>query len=289
MSRIVTRALLPLVAASALLAACQSGAPNAAGAKPGATKPGAPGVAAGATAGAPVAAPGVGTNPSAIGAAAPIPTAAAAQDTVTFNDPSTMPFIDPVPDTSKATNLFFGGQWGTNGGYLEQSQGARMSSLTFRQYNGAGFGAPGGVASGRYRADVSVWVYQESAQYPDMVGAPLGILGYAPYYIDEAHYLLAVAKPKTLEVWAVDGNQPGTEWPLSQRLFKRDLATPLAVGVPVAWSVEINPATQSAKVWANNEELATVSHAMLTERGQRVALVSNGNFLHFQNFQVFKL
>lgn len=282
---IYKRTIMPLMLGAALLAACSGGSPNAAGGNAGGkTGPG------GTAAGAPVAAPGVGTNPTNVGPAAPPPAAAQNQATVAFNDQAANGlFVDPVPDTSKATNLFFGGQWAVNGGYLEQSQGARTSSLSFRQYVGDGFGTQGGVAPGRYRADVSVWVYQPSAQHPDMVGAPLGILGYAPYYISETQYLLAVAKPTTLEVWAVDGQQPGTEWPLSNRLFKRDLATPLTVGSPVAWSVEIDTAAQSAKVWANGEELATVTHPLIQDRGQRVSLISNGNFVHFQDFKVYRL
>ena len=290
----VKRPLMPFILGAALLAACSGGSPTG---TPGGAKPGA--TAGGATTGvrrvlssggAPTAPEGPGTNPTTLGPAAPPPAAAQNQQQVTFTDPNAGGlFIDPVGDTSKATNLFFGGQWAVSNGYLEQSQGARMASLSFRQYAGDGFGTQGGVAPGRYRADVTVWVYAPNDAYADMVGAPLGILGYAPYYIDETHYLLAVAKPKQLEVWAVDGYQPGTEWPITNRMFKRDLATPLDVGSPVAWSVEIDATTQSAKVWANGEELASFTHPMLTDRGQRVALVSNGNYLHFQDFKVFRL
>ncbi len=289
------RSLLPLMLGTALLAACSSGAPTTTpgktGGKAGGTAAGAPGSATdkGAHANAPTAPEGPGTNPLELGPAAPPPAAAQSQAAVTFNDEAANgQFADPVGDGAKASNRFFGGQWAVTGGYLEQSQGARMASLSFRQYTGDGFGTQGGVAPGHYRADVTVWVYQPSAQYADMVGAPLGILGYAPYYIDEMHYLLAVAKPTQLEIWAVDGQEPGTEWPITNRLYSRPLATPLQVGSPVAWSVEVDAATQSAKVWANGEELTTVTHPMLQDRGQRVALVSNGNFLHFQDFKVFR-
>lgn len=292
---VVKHSLLPLLLGAALLAACSSGAPTASGAKAGTGTGGArAGGAAntpdrGAHANAPVAPEGPGTNPLELGPAAPPPAAAQNQAAVTFKDEATNGlFADPVGDGAKATNRFFGGQWAVTGGYLEQSQGARMASLSFRQYVGDGFGTQGGVAPGHYRADVTVWVYQPSAQYADMVGAPLGILGYAPYYLDETHYLLAVAKPGQLEVWAVDGQEPGTEWPITNRLYSRNLATPLQVGSPVAWSVEVDAATQSAKVWANGEELTTVTHPMLQDRGQRVALISNGNFLHFQDFKVYR-
>lgn len=240
------------------------------------------------TAPAPVAAPGLGTNPETMGAAAPPPTNPATAVTVPFDGGGGMPFVDPTPDQAKQTKLFFEGLWGYNGGFLEQSMGARKPSLTFRQYVGEGLGA-NGVAPGKYRTDVTVWVYQNSDQYADMVGAPLGILGYAPYYLDETHYLLAVAKPKALEVWAVDGFNPGSEWPVTNRLFKRDLATPLAVGVPVSWSVEVDTLANSARVWANGEEMTTVTHPLIADRGQRVALVSNGNYLHFQDFKLFRL
>ena len=299
---IAKRSITPLLLGAALLAACSGGSPSAAGGPGGTSGPGATGGATagggaavnapdrGAHANAPMAPPGPGTNPTNVGPGAPPPAAAQNQAAVAFNsDAANGLFIDPVSDASKATNLFFGGQWAVAGGYLEQSQGARMASLSFRQYVGDGFGTQGGVAPGRYRADVTVWVYQPSAQYPEMVGSPLGILGYAPYYLDETHYLLAVAKPTAIEVWAVDGAQPGTEWPITNRLYKRDLAEALQVGSPVAWSVEIDAAAQSARVWANGEELTTVTHPLIQDRGQRVALISNGNFLHFQDFKVFRL
>jgi hypothetical protein len=209
---------------------------------------------------------------------------------VNFAEPvDALPFVDPLSDAARATGVFVSGNWVTHGGYLEQNQGAVSSSLSFRQYVGPGFGTAGGVAPERYRADVSVWVYQPSAQYPDMVGAPLGILGYAPYYLDETRYLLAVAKPTSLEVWAVDGYRPATEWPLTARLLKRDLEVPLDVGTPVAWSVEVDTAAQSARVWANGNELGAVTHPLLGNREPRVALVSNGNYLHFQDFKVYRL
>lgn len=278
-NNLATRRMLPWLVGSALisgLVACNSQAPNAAGG--GAGQPGAPG--------APVAAPGVGVNPGTL-TGAPAPAGASSGGAVQLNDPANFPFVDPMADRN--TDLFFSGQWGINAGYIEQAQGARRSSLTFRQYNGGAFGTAGGQAPARYRADVSVWVYQPSAQYPDMVGAPLGILGYAPYFINETKYLLVVAKPKTLEVWAVDGQAPGAEWPLSNRLWKQDLAAELAVGAPVSWSVEVDTNAKTAKIWANGEEKTTISHPMLTNSGQRVALVSNGNFVHYQDFKLYGL
>jgi hypothetical protein len=230
-----------------------------------------------------MAAPGVGVNPGTL-PAAPAPTGASGGQ-VQLNDPSNFPFLDPMQD--RGTDLFFNGQWSINGGYIEQAQGARRSSLTFRAYSGNAFGTQGGAAPAHYRADVSVWVYQPSAQYPDMVGAPLGILGYAPYFINETKYLLVVAKPKALEVWAVDGNQPGTEWPLSQRLWKQDLASDLAVGAPVTWSVEVDTNAHTAKIWANGEEKTTVTTPLIANGGQRVALVSNGNYVHYQDLKLF--
>ncbi|MNS74022.1 hypothetical protein D3C72_1074850 [compost metagenome] len=274
-----TRRALPWVVGALLLttmAACNNQAPGSASPNGGG---------AGQTAGqGPVAAPGLGVNPGNL-TGAPAPAGAASGGAVQLNDPANFPFIDPVAE--KATDLFFNGQWGINGGYIEQAQGARRSSLTFRQYAGGAFGTPNGVAPAKYRADVSVWVYQPSAQYPDMVGAPLGILGYAPYFISETRYLLVVAKPKTLEAWVVDGQSPGTEWPLSNRVWKQDLATELAVGAPVTWSVEVDTNAKTAKIWANGEEKTTVTHPMLTNAGQRVALVSNGNFVHFQDLKLY--
>ncbi|MFP5501694.1 MAG: hypothetical protein ACLGIN_04340 [Candidatus Sericytochromatia bacterium] len=260
----------------AALAACSTGSPANPGGQPG--QPGQPG--------APMAAPGLGTNPDGSAAGAPPPSGASG-GAVQLNDPANFPFVDPTSEQGKASQRFFEGTWGINGGYIEQSQGARSSSLTFRQYAGNQLGA-GGVAPARYRADVTAWVYQQNAAYPDMVGAPLGIIGYAPYFRDETHYLLVVAKPKALEVWAVDGFVPGTEWPLTNRLFNQPLETELGVGSPVAWSVEVDTNANSAKIWANGSELTTVTHPMLQNAGHRVALVSNGNFMHWQDFKLYR-
>lgn len=272
--RTLTVLMGALVAVSA--AACAGKAPNAAGGA---------GANGQAQAGAPMAAPGVGVNPGNL-TSAPAP-AGASGGAVQINDPANFPFVDPMAD--RATDRFFNGQWGVNGGYIEQAQGARISSLTFRQYNGGAFGTNDGVAPGHYRADVSAWVYQRSDQYPEMVGAPLGILGYAPYFINETKYLLVTAKPKSLEVWAVDGNQPGTEWPLANRLWKEDLATEIGVGSPVTWAVEVDTNAHTAKIWANGEEKTTITHPMLTNAGQHVALVSNGNYVHYQDLKLFAM
>lgn len=237
----------------------------------------------------PVAQPGVGQNPGQLPQAAPLPQNAAPTAQVQFNDPNNLPFVDPTTEAGRATNRFFEGGWTVNGGYLEQTYGATTSSLTFRQYAGNAFGSNNGVAPAKYRADVTVWVYQPSVQYPDMVGKPLGILGYAPYFLDETRYLLVVAKPTRLEAWVVDGQVPGSEWPLSQQVWGQDLATPLAVGSPVAWSVQVDTTTNSATIWANGEQKSTVTHPLLSNRGQRVSLVSNGNFVRFQDFKLFTM
>lgn len=300
-------ALVLLLGGALVVTACKAGSPASSGA-PGApgdlsAAPGAPGAApapgtdgsgaaangAGGSADVPHAAPGLGQNPSGPAPAAPPPPAGAAETQVAFNDPNNMPFYDPLGDTDKVGGVFFSGTWGYNGGYMEQSTGAKQASLTFRVYNGNAFGSSDGTAPAHYRADVTAWVYQPSDQYPNMVGAPLGIIGYCPYFKDSTHYLLAVAKPASLEVWAVDGFVPGTTWPVNNLLFSRTLATPLAVGTPVAWSVEVDTGAQQATVSANGEQLATVNHAILSNSGQKVALISNGNYVHYQNFNLYKM
>jgi hypothetical protein len=287
--------LLLLLGGTLIVAACNGSNPTSA---PGATgaASGTPGAASAAGASSPGgageqphAAPGLGQNPTVAAPAAPPPPAGVAAAQVAFSDPNNMPFIDPLTDTDKASNVFFLGTWGYNGGFMEQSTGAKQASLSFRQYSGNAFGTPDGTVSSHYRADVTAWVYQPSDQYPNMVGAPLGIIGYCPYFRDASHYMLAVAKPTGLEVWAVDGFVPGTVWPINNLLFSRTLATPLAVGSPVAWSVEINTAAQQATISANGEQVAQVTHAMLGAAGAHVALVSNGNYVHYQDFKLYKM
>ncbi|MEB3285744.1 MAG: hypothetical protein VKN33_10705 [Candidatus Sericytochromatia bacterium] len=238
----------------------------------------------------PSASPGLGENPETLGPQLAPPLFSEGEFSVDFFPSQEPPvFVDPVSEVKKATGFFAGGHWVFNAGYFEQNRGALRPVLSFRRYSGTGFGLKNGAASPRYRSDVSVWVYQASSEYPNMVGAPLGILGYAPYFLDETHYLLAVAKPRILEVWAVDGYRPATAWPIEARLLRRDLAVPLKVGSPVTWSVEVNTRSRTAKVWMNTQELGTVSHPMLTDRNHGVALVSNGNYVHFKNFRAYRL
>lgn len=291
--------ILMLLGGALVLAACSGGNPSSSGAPgpqtslgaaTGADASGQAGTAAPAdgSGAVPHAAPGIGQNPNAPTPAAPPPANAQATD-VSFADPNNMPFVDPLQDADKATGVFFAGTWGYNGGYMEQSLGAKQASLTFRQYNGNAFGTPDGSAPAHYRADVTAWVYQPSDQYPNMVGAPLGIIGYCPYFRDAQHYLLAVAKPTSLEVWAVDGFIPGTTWPVNNLLFSRTLQTPLAVGSPVAWSVEVDTNAGQATVAANGEQLAQVNHAILNTSTHYVSLISNGNYVHYQDFKLYKM
>jgi hypothetical protein len=247
----------------------------------------APAAGSGNTAPAPQAAPGLGTNPTTPLTQAAPPANAGSGAAIQFTNQANLPFVDP--GAGQASDRFFGGTWGLNGGYLEQSLGAKSASLTFREYNGSAFGTQGGQAPSKYRTDISAWVYQPSDQYPNMVGAPLGIVGYAPYFIDETHYLLVVAKPTTMEVWAVDGFPPGITWPVTNLLFSTALPQPLAVGTPVTWSVQVDTSAHTASVSLNGTQMTNVQTPFISERGQHVALVSNGNYLHFQNFKVYGL
>lgn len=238
----------------------------------------------------PTAPPGLGTNPLALPEGPPLPAGVASPATSSFQaPPDALPFRDPSSPENRATGRFFSGSWLPQGGYLAQRQGALRPALSFRTYVGDDFGTADGLAPAHYRADVTVWGYQPAAQYPDMVGAPLGILGFAPYFLDETHYLLVVAKPLSLEVWAVEGQLPGTAWPPERCLLKRALPRELRVGDPVAWSAEVDTQAKILRLWHDGAELGRLAVPMLADCGPRVALVSNGNFLHFQNFRVFPL
>lgn len=289
-----TRRRLPLLLGALILTgvtACHSGAPTAANQAPGASNgsSGSNGAAAsGDASGVPQAPAGIGTNPVTLGQGAPPPSNTQGY-TVPFNDPNNLPFAQPASPTSLASGLFFAGTWQLNGGYYEQSTGAKQASLTFREYNGNGFGTQDGSAPAHYRVDVTAWVYQPSDQYPNMVGAPLGIIGYSPYFKDETHYLLVVAKPSSLECWDVQGSVPGTTWPATSLLWSQALATPLAVGTPVAWSVEVDTGAQAATIWANGKQMTKVTSPDLTNSGQHVALISNGNYMHFQNMVLYSM
>jgi hypothetical protein len=235
--------------------------------------------------GAPTAPPGPGSNPPEPLLGAPAPDAGWRTVDIPLDRPQTS-FVDPVSPAERATRAFFPGMWASREGLLEQRQGLRLAALTFRRYAGDAFGAAGGGAPPRYRADLKVWVYQPSTQYPGMVGAPLGVVGFAPYFIDERRYLLVVAKPDAYEVWGVDGQRPGVLWPTESRLLRRPRPMPLALGAAVSWSVGIDTLRQEARVWADGLDLGAVTSPLLSPRGQSVALVSNGNFVRFRDLRV---
>lgn len=206
---------------------------------------------------------------------------------VTFDATASLPFFEPTTDDAKATGAFFAGQWAVAGGALQQNVEARGSQLSMRVYNGDAFGAAGGATPPRYRMDITVSAFNKVTGYATLVGAPLGIMGFSPYYVDETHFLMVTAKPTSYEVWAVDGQTPKVEWPLKNQLLKKTLATPLDVNQTVSWAVEVDTNSQQARVFANGEDLGVVSHAMLGGQG-KVALISNGNYVQFQDMRLYR-
>lgn len=203
-------------------------------------------------------------------------------------DTANLQFVEPTTDEAKATGAFFAGQWAVAGGALQQNVEARGSQLSLRQYTGDAFGTPGGAIPPRYRMDITVSAFNKVTGYPTLVGAPLGIMGFAPFYQDETHFLMVTAKPNSYEVWAVDGQTPKVEWPLKNQLLKKTLTTPLDVNQTVSWAVEVDTNAQQARLFANGEDLGVVTHPMLASANAKVALLSNGNYVQFQDMRLYR-
>ncbi|HBN07559.1 MAG TPA: hypothetical protein DD435_02565 [Cyanobacteria bacterium UBA8530] len=200
-------------------------------------------------------------------------------------------FVDPVPPAAKASGKFFTANWKLDGGELRQTLPPTQPSLTFLQYVGNAFGTPSGQAPGHYRVEADVRAYQEATVSPDeMVGSPTGMLGIIPYYLDSTHYLLMVATPNELALWNVDGLAPQETWDAEKyQLWHQAISPSLKVGDPLRLGVEVDIKAQRIKVFFNGEMKEVLdAKGILKDQDHYVSLVSNGNFVGYDNFKLKK-
>lgn len=220
------------------------------------------------------------------GGPSPNPTAAPSDPgTLTF-DEGPVPFTDPTTPEERASTRYSSGTWLLRDGFFMQTAAAPSQTLMIQRYTGNALGKPNGVAVSRYRAEASVQVYEETPTDPaDMVGAPTGIWGFIPYYLDAQHFVLMMATGREAMVWVVDGMRPGDTWDAAtSRKWHVYLPQPLAVGDTVTWGARINSETSEFEVFFNGDRKTTFRHPMISATASpSVALVSNGNKVRYDS------
>lgn len=200
----------------------------------------------------------------------------------------TKDFTDPVPPASKAGGRFFTANWKIIDGELRQTLPPTQPSLTFLQYCGPAFNTAFGQAPNEYKVEVDVRAYQDATAAPDdMKGSPVGMLGVIPYYIDPTHYLLLVAWPDEIELWNVDGFAPQETWDASKyRLWNQAISPALRTGDPIRIGAKVNINTKMVEVYFNGEMKEIVPAPSLEAKDHYVCLVSNGNYVGYDNFRL---
>lgn len=256
---------------AATLAGCQHAAPNQA----------TPGGGGGAPTPAPSATPAPKPTPT------PGPTKGVVLD-LDWSKSTDVPFSDPTTPTDQASGRFFVGDWSVQGGMYTQSASPSSAALSFRAYNGNAFGMADGMAPAHYRVDAEMEAYKASDMSPqDMAGAPVGILGLIPYYLDSTHYILLDATPNEAECWFVDGLQPGDEWDASKyRVWNKDLATPIGIGQKVQWGAEIDLNADTVSIYYMGQLQQVIPGGQFLQPGvnHQIALLSNGNYVGYDHF-----
>jgi len=236
--------------------------------------PGGPGGGGGAPA--PVQSPAPGQRPQ---AREPVPPRLAVLD---FASGSVAPFTDPTTEDERRTGRFAMGRWLVKDGFYQQTLEAAMPSLSLRRYMGTGWGLVDGKAPARYRMEVTLQALRPVSRKPgELAGAPVGVLGIIPYYLDSTHYVMLEAVQDRLEMWFVDGLTPGDTWSADTHLRFQGASTPsLAVGKPITLAAEVDTRNGSIQIESQGEIREVVTDpGFLKDVPHGVALVSNGNYV----------
>lgn len=225
-------------------------------------------------------------SPGGGGGATPAPSATPFvpdSGTLTF-DAGPAPFADPTTSEERAGGRYSAGTWAVTDGAYVQSTTAPSQTLMIQRYTGTALGLPDGYAPARYQAQAEVQVYQEATADPmDLVGAPHGIWGFIPYYVDAQHFVLMMASGREASVWIVDGLTPGDNWDAATyRKWHSYLPQPLKTGDVVTWGATVNAATNELEVSFNGQARTVIRHPMISETASHsVALVSNANYVRY--------
>lgn len=221
----------------------------------------------------------------------PTPLVPFVSTTTTLNFDGTMaaPFEDPTTEDQRRTGRWSMGRWALADNTYRQTRQVDTATLMFQRYTGDGFGQPNGMAPSKYRLEVTVFAYQAvTATESVIAGAPVGILGLIPYYLDATHYILVEAVKNRYEVWFVDGLTPGDEWAAeTYQKYAGEATSSLAVNEPIKYKIDVDTKAGLMRLYINDELKEVISDPKFIKDVQHsFALVSNGNYIAFKDVKL---
>jgi hypothetical protein len=155
----------------------------------------------------------------------------------------------------------------------------RPPALSFRRYAGNAFGTANGELPARYRVSLTLTpIAAHELNYP-----PVGDLGVPIFYLDPLHYVEAVFKPDSFEIWACDGGLP-SKWRGWHPLFQTELQTKALQARRL--SAEVDTVAGTMTVTVDGKVMATVRHALIQPYSHYVALRATGNKVLFSDVRV---
>jgi len=209
--------------------------------------------------------------------------------TLDFSGSEPAPFEDPTKTEERFSSRYAAGRWLAANGQYRQTQEVQTATLMLQRYKGNGFGLEDGQAPSRYSVEVTAFAYKPvTASESVIAGAPAGVVGYMPYYLDTTHYIIVERVKDMYEVWFVDGLTPGDEWAAeTYRKFDLKATGSLAVNEPVTFKSEIDTKKGTMRLWINDEYQAQLADANFIRDVQHgFALTSNGNFVAFRDVKL---
>ncbi len=209
--------------------------------------------------------------------------------TLDFSGSAPAPFEDPTTTEERFSGRFAAGRWLTVNNTYRQTQEVQTATLMFQRYNGNGFGLEDGQAPSRYSVELTAFAYRPvTATESVIAGAPAGVIGFIPYYLDSTHYIIVERVKDQYEVWFVDGLTPGDEWAAeTYRKFDMTATASLAVNEPITFKTEIDTKRGTMRLWINGEYQAQLTDTNFIRDVQHsFALLSNGNFAAFRDVKL---
>lgn len=155
----------------------------------------------------------------------------------------------------------------------------RPPALSFRRYAGTAFGTDNGELPSRYRVSVTLTpIAAHELNYP-----PVGDLGVPIFYLDPLHYVEAVFKPDSFEIWACDGGLP-SKWRGWHPLFQTELQTKALQGRRLIADVDAAAGTMTVTV--DGKVMGTVRHALIQPYSHFFALRATGNRVLYSDLRI---
>lgn len=162
------------------------------------------------------------------------------------------------------------GRWFVSGRSLVHDEIRRAPAVSFRRYAGRAFGTPDGELPATYRVSLTLTPIAAHEQS----GPPVGDLGVPIFYLDPLHYLEAVFKTETFEIWACDGGLP-VKWRGWHRLYDQALRTEARQTRQLSAEVDAHAGTMRVSI--DGKPVATVRHELLQPYSHWFALRATGN------------